>query len=157
MNKELVAYLRVEAIVSAAFNFFINGFIAALIYHKADWVPADTVSIAADLVITCLFIFTMGALFCTASLRRTKTEGILTSQNPLMRRLSRLFRRPALFGLLLGALTAATLLALIAPAFALLGIRAIPFGGYILLKSVFSALLGCGVALLALYAGMCRE
>jgi len=154
MNKELAAYLRAEAIVSAAFNFFINGMVAALIYHKADWVPTDAVSTAIDLFITCLFISTIGTLFCAASLRRTKTEGILTPKNSLMRRLSRLFRHPALFGLLLGALTAAVLSVLTAAAFMLLGIRAIPFGGYVLLKSVFSALLGGGGALLAMRAGM---
>ena len=42
MNAKIKSYLKAEAIVAAAFNFFINGMIAALIYHKADRVSTDT-------------------------------------------------------------------------------------------------------------------
>jgi len=44
MNGELAIYLRIQASVSAAFGLFIGGMAAALIYHKADFVPADAVS-----------------------------------------------------------------------------------------------------------------
>ncbi|HWR23867.1 MAG TPA: hypothetical protein VN366_10385 [Feifaniaceae bacterium] len=157
MDKELISYLRTEAGISAAFNFFINGMLAALIHHKADWVPADAVSLAIDLALTCVFICTIGALFCAASLRRAKAGGVCAGQNPLIRRLGRLFRRPALFGLLLGALTAAALFALAAPIFTLLGIRAVSFSVYIALKTVFCALLGYFATLASLHAGLCRE
>lgn len=156
MNEEIRDYLRIEAMVAAAFNFFINGMIAALIYHKVDMVPTDTLSIAIDLTLTCLFTFTVTAFFCRASLQRTQTFGILEPGSQLLRRLSRLFRRPLLFGVLLGLATAAILFAAIAPVFTLLGFRAIPFGWYIALKTIFCALLGGGVTLIELYAGMCR-
>lgn len=156
MNEEIRAYLRIEAMVAAAFNFFINGMVAALIYHKADMVPVNTLSIAVDLTLTCLFTFTVTAFFCRASLKRIKTSGILEPGSQLFRHLSRLFRRPLRFGLLLGLATAAVLFSVIAPIFALLGLQAIPFGWYIALKTIFCALLGGGVTLTELYAGMCR-
>lgn len=43
MNRELAVYLRLQDTIAAAFNFFINGMIAALIYHKANFVPTDTI------------------------------------------------------------------------------------------------------------------
>lgn len=156
MNPELKAYLRLEATVAAAFNFFINGMISALIYHKADWVPADALSITIDLTLTCLFTFTVSAFFNRASLRRTQTAGILHTCNRAVRLLSRLFRRPALFGVLIGAITAVLLLALVVPVLAVLDVEVLPFAVYITFKTLFCALLGGGVALLELYAGMCR-
>lgn len=156
MNKEIRAYLHLEVMVAAAFNFFINGMVAALIYHKADMVPTDTLSIAIDLTLTCIFIFAITAFFSWGSLRRSKNVGIFEPGSKLLRHLSRLFRRPLLFGILLGLATAAVLFAVIAPIFALLGLQAIPFGLYIALKTIFCALLGGSAALTELYAGMCR-
>lgn len=156
MNEEIRMYLSIEMKVAAAFNFFINGMVTALIYHKADTVPADTVSIAVDLSLTCLFTFIVSAFFNKASLRRTKTAGILEAPNPAIRGLSRLFRRPVLFGALLGFSTAAVLFGLVAPVFAFLGLTELPFGLYITLKTISCALLGGGVALIGLYAGMCK-
>lgn len=154
MNEEIREYLRIEAIVAAAFNFFINGMVAALIYHKADMVPTDTLSIAIDITLTCIFIFTITAFFSWGSLKRTKTVGIFEPGSKLLRHLSRLFRRPLLFGILLGLAIAALLFAVIAPIFAWLGLQAIPFGWYMALKTIFCSLLGCGVSLTGLYVGM---
>ncbi|HWR62163.1 MAG TPA: hypothetical protein VN580_11160 [Clostridia bacterium] len=156
MDKEIKAYLSIEMKVAAAFNFFINGMVTALIYRKADTVPTDTVSIAVDLILTCLFTFIVSSFFNKASLRRTKTDGILEAPNPVMGYLGRLFRRPVLFGALLGFSAAAVLFGLIAPVFALLGLKELPFGLYITLKTIFCALLGGGVTFIELYAGMCR-
>jgi len=119
MNAKIKSYLKAEAIVAAAFNFFINGMIAALIYHKADRVTTDTVSIAIDLVTTCFLTFTITALFCRASVRRTKTADILKTGSCIVRFLSRLFNRPVLFGALTGIITAVVLFTLAAPLFAL--------------------------------------
>lgn len=154
MNSELKAYIKAEATVSAAFSFFINGMVAALVHHKADMVSADAISIAIDLTATCLLMFILITLFCHASVRRTKTAGILHARSRVMCLLSKLFRRPVLFGTLAGIITAVVLFVLTAPLFALLGIYALPFGVYVALKCVFSALLGGGVTSLALYAGM---
>ena len=154
MNVEIKSYLKAEAIVAAASNFFINGMIAALIYHKADRVSTDTVSIAIDLVLTCLLTFTITALFCRASVRRTKTAGILKTGNRIVRFLSRLFNRPVLFGVLTGLVVAIASFTLTAPLFALLGIQTLPFGVYITLKCIFSALLGGSVTVLELCSGM---
>ena len=156
MNKELKIYIKTEMIIAAAFNFFINGMVAALIYHKADYVPTDVISIAIDLTATCLFTFIISALFCRASVRRTKTAGILETKSRFMRFLSKLFRRPVLFGAVTGLVAAAVLWIVTAPLFALLGITALPFGVYVALKCVFAALLGSGVTLLELYSGMCK-
>lgn len=156
MNEEIRAYLQLEVTVAAAFNFFINGMIAALIYHKADMVPADALSLAVDLTMTCLLIFTLSAFFCRASLRRTKTAGILYSGSKLLQALSRLFRCPLLFGVLLGCAAAAVLWTLLAPALALFNIKAIPFGLYVIFKSILCTLLGGGATLTELYAGLCR-
>jgi hypothetical protein len=156
MNEEIKAYLSIEMKVAAAFNFFINGMVIALIYHKADMVPADTVSIAVDLSLTCLFTFIVSAFFNKASLGRTKTAGILEASNPVIRGLSRLFRHPVLFGALLGFFTAAVMFGLVAPVFAFLGLKELPFDLYLIMKTIFCALLGGGVALIELYAGMCK-
>jgi hypothetical protein len=151
-----MAYLGLEAKVSAAFNFFINGMIAALIYHKADLVPADTISLSIDLVITCLLMFILTALFCKSSLKRTKTTGILPPGSKMVRRLSRLYRRPVLFGTVLGLAAAIVLFALAAPVLALLGFKSIPFGIYVFLKSTGCALLGSAANQVSLYAGLHR-
>ncbi|MEN6623727.1 MAG: hypothetical protein ABFD50_19535 [Smithella sp.] len=156
MNKELMAYLGLEAKVSAAFNFFINGMISALIYHKTDLVPVDYISLAIDLILTCLLMFILTALFSTASLRRTNTIGILPQGNNAIRKLSRLFRRPVLFGLLMGMATAAFLFVLTAPALALIGVKNLSFGTYIALKATGCALLGGTVTMTALYLGLFR-
>ena len=156
MTDELKGYIKIEAKVSAAFNFFINGMIAALVYHKADIVPTNVVSIPIDLLLTCLLIFILSAYFCRASLRRTKTAGLLESNNRLLRRLGRLLRHPLLYGLALGTFTAVVLSVLVAPVFALLGVGSLRFGWYVVLKVLFTALLGGGVTVLTLYAGMCR-
>jgi hypothetical protein len=156
MNEELKRYLKTEMTIAAAFNFFINGMVAALIHHKADYVPTDIISIAIDLTATCLLTFILSALFCRASVRRTKTEGILETKNRFAGFWSKLFRHPVLFGVLAGLAVAAALYLLTAPLFLLLGIYALPFGLYIALKCVFAALLGAGVASFALYSGMCK-
>lgn len=85
MNRELIAYLRAQAIIAAAFNFFIGGMIAALIYHKADFVPTDAVVI--DLTITCLLTFAITTPFCRAGLRRDKTGGVIPAKTKLSHRL----------------------------------------------------------------------
>ena len=66
MNRELAVYLRLQATIATTFNFFIGGMIAALIYHKADFVPTDTISIAIDITITCLLTFAITTPFCRA-------------------------------------------------------------------------------------------
>lgn len=156
MNEELKAYLGLEAKVSAAFNFFINGMISALIYHKVDLVPADTISVAADLILTCLLMFILTALFSTASLKRTKTLGLLEPGNQMIRRLSRLFRYPVLFGAVTGLAVASVLFIFFAPIFAMLGIKLLPFAIYISLKAMGCALLGSGATLMSLHIGLYR-
>jgi hypothetical protein len=154
MDSEIKTYLKAEAIIAAAFNFFINGMVAALIHHKADTVATDALSVAIDLTITCLVMFIITELFCRASLKQTKSTGILDSGNKIQRLSVRLFRWPVLFGAALGFSMAIVLFALIAPVFALLGVQALPFGAYIALKTISCALLGGGVALICLYAGL---
>ena len=168
MNKELAAYIKAEAIISGAFNFFINGMAAALIHHKADSVAVDPVSLAIDLFITCMSICILTALFSKASLKRTlnepegrsfqstKTTGILTDGPALIRFLSRLFRCTILFGVVLGAMTAVAAFALTASFFTLLSITEIPFGVYVAVKCIFCTLLGGGMSALELYSGMNR-
>jgi len=60
------------------------------------------------------------------------------------------------FGALLGFSTAIILFGLIAPVFALLGLKELPFSLYITFKTVFCALLGGSAAFIELYSGMCR-
>ncbi|MDR3645019.1 MAG: hypothetical protein P4M02_08100, partial [Clostridia bacterium] len=95
------------------------------------------------------------APFCRASLRRTKTYGILPMKNRLTRLMGRLFGHILLFGAATGLTSAAVLFALIAPVFALLGVSAVPFTAYIAMKSIFCALLGGAAAIAGLYAGLC--
>jgi len=163
MNKELKIYLKTEAIIAAAFNFFISGMIAGLIYHAAEEVPTDVISIAIDLVITCILTFTITAYFVRASLKSTKTVGILPSAKVLVRFLARLYNTskkgiiyPLRFGVPMGLAAAVVLFIVIAPGFALLGITALPFYPYALLKPISCMLLGSGVTLLEMYAGMCK-
>ncbi len=62
MNRELAAYLRLQVALAAAFNFFIGGMTASLIYHKADFVPTEPISIAIDLTFTYLLTFAIAML-----------------------------------------------------------------------------------------------
>ena len=156
MNRELAAYIRFQAAISAAFNFFIGGMIAALIYHKADNVPMDAISISIDITLTCLLTFAITTPFCRASLRRDKTGGVLSAKTAPARLLSRLSRRPVLMSALLGLCAAIILSALTAAFFLLLGVRLTPFYLYIGFKSVFCAALGVFVTCTVLYAGMCK-
>ena len=154
MTDELKSYIKTEAIIAAAFNFSINGMCAGLIHHKADYVAIDIISIAIDLTATCLFTFIISSLFCSASVKRTKTAGIFEAKSRLMRCFSRLFQWPALFGVVMGIIAAVVLWVLTATLFTLLAIYALPFGVYVVVKCLFAALLGSGVAVLELYAGM---
>lgn len=156
MPRELAAYLRLQATVAAAFNFFINGMIAALIYHKADFVPTDSVSIAVDLIISCVLTFAITAPFCRTSLRRDKTAGTLMVKNRSDRLMVFVFRHTALLCLLPGLCTAFLLFVPAASLFALLSVSVLPFYAYIVLKCVFSALLGAFATCTILYAGMLR-
>jgi hypothetical protein len=156
MNDELKANLRTQAMIAAVFNFLINGMITGLIYHNTEKVPTDVVSIAIDMVITCLLTFTITSYFCGANLESAKTAGILPPANGFIHLLARLFRTSLVFGILLGSVSAVVLSAVIAPIFALLGITALPFYLYVLYKLLFSALFGSGATFIAMYAGMCN-
>ena len=156
MNREIKAFLGIQAKISAAFNFFISGMITALVYHSVDIVPLDPVSVAIDLVITCLLTFTITACFCRASLKSTKTAGILPPPNILLRFLARLFKFPLAFGVLLGLAVATVLFAVIVPGLVLLKITALPFYPYVFIKAFSCMLFGSGVNLLELYIGMCQ-
>lgn len=154
MNEELKNYLYIEAKVSAAFSFFINGMFAALIYHKADLVPVTMTALAVDILITCLLTGTITAYFSTFSLRRTKSAGILQARGKVIPFLSRLFLCPSLFGLLIGGFVAAPFFILILIPLTLLGIETLPFACYFAGKTLFSALLGGSATFIELNAGM---
>ena len=153
MNKEITSYVKMEAAISGAFNFFINGMVAALIHHKADSVALDLISLAIDLFITCTSICILTAFFSKASLKRTKTWGILADSAALIRFFSRLYRHTALFGVLAGLISAAVIFVPAASFLTLLAISEIPFIVYIVLKCVSCALLGGGITALELYLG----
>jgi len=155
MNEQLKSNIKIEAIVSAAFNFFITGMIAALIHHKADTVATD-LSAATDLLLTCLSTGILTALFSKASVKRAKTAGVIPAASGIMRFFSRLFRHPVLFGLLVGAAAAVGFAIPTILIFMLPGIMSIPFGLYVPLKCLFGALLGGGFTALEIYAGMCK-
>ncbi|MDD4096343.1 MAG: hypothetical protein PHP22_08910 [Oscillospiraceae bacterium] len=156
MTKELTSYLRLQALICAAFNFFIGGFIAALIYHRADFVPTDAVSISIDITITCLLTFLITAPFCRSSLRRDKTGGLLDAENLATRFLSGLSRRPVAMCLLFGTITALILSALVVPLFLILRVSTVPFYLYIALKCLFCAAMGAYVTVTVLFAGMLK-
>lgn len=156
MDREFAIYLRLQAAIAAAFNFFIGGMIAALIYHKADFVPTDTISIAIDLAITCLLTFAITTSFSRASLRGNRTGDVIAAKTPAARLLAWLSRCPVLMCAALGLFTALILFALTVSLFALLGVTALSFYLYIMLKSFFSAALGAFAACMTIYAGMCR-
>lgn len=156
MNNEIKAYITLEAKVGAAFNFFINGMVSALIYHKADVVPVDAVSLTIDFLITCLCICLITSFFVKISLRNTKTMGILPPYNRLHYTLGRLFRRTVLFDVLLGLITALLLFVATAPVFTALGLRMLPFGWYIFFKTFYCAILGSSVTIIEMISGMCK-
>jgi len=164
VNDELKAYFIIQAKIAAVFNFFISGMITGLIYHAAEEVPMDVFSIAIDLMITCLLTFTITAYFVRAGLKSTKTVGILPPANGFARFLAMLYNAskkgviyPLRFGVLMGSAAAIALFVVIAPVFTLLGIAALPFYPYVLLKTVSCMLLGSGVTIMEMYAGMCKN
>ena len=154
MNVKLKGYIKTEAIVSAFLNFFINGIIAFLIYNKLDYVPTNVISISIDLLLTCILIFIISAFFCRASLLRTKTAGLFKSNNNLIQKLSYLFHTPLLYGLVLGTLTAIILSLFFSSLIAFFRIYIIPFEWYVVLKALFTALMGSGATVLTLYVGI---
>jgi len=154
MNREIRSYLKAEAIISGAFNFFITGMCAALIHHKADYIPADIINIAIDEFIICLCIGILTALFGKASLKRTKFLETQTGGGSLTRFLSRLFRHAALFGILLGLVMFLALFALTVPILILFSITEIPFSIYIPLKCVLFGLMSAGATALELFSGI---
>jgi len=156
VNKELKAYFCIQAKIAAAFNFFINGMIASMIYHAANEVPTDVISIGIDLAITCLFTSTITAYVIRHGLKSTGTAGVLPPANGFVRFLAKLFRFPLGFGILTGLAAAAALFAIAAPAFALLNITSLPFYLYVLLKSFFSLVFGAGITIFSMYAGICK-
>ena len=163
MNDDLKAYFSIQAKISAAFNFFISGMIAGLIYHAAAEVPTDVVSIAIDLAITCVLTFTITAYFVRAGLKSTKTIGILPPANGFTRFLARLYNAsrigviyPLRFGVLMGLAAAIVLFIIIAPIYALMGIMVLPFYPYVIIKSLSCMLLGSGVTIFEMYTGMCK-
>jgi len=156
VNEEVKGYLRVSAVMSAAFNFFINGMIAALEYRKTDFVPTNIVSIAIDLGVTCLMIFAITTPFCKSSLRQTKTIGILPAGGRVVRAGSRLYRRPVWFVVLMTLLFALILYVPTASIFLIVGVYEIPFWVYLVLKCVFCAAFGGFITVMELYAGMCK-
>lgn len=156
MNSEIKAYISIEVKIAAAFNFFINGMISSLIYHKADMVQVDAISLAIDFTITCLCIYILTSFFIKASLKRTNTAGILAPYNKLHLFLGKLFKKNIIFGILLGFLTALTLFAVISSTFGIFGIKVLSFDWYIAFKPSYCALLGAGAAVLEMISGMCK-
>ena len=163
MNEELKTYFGIQAKIAAAFNFFISGMIAALIHHAETEVLTDVISIAIDFLITCILTFTVTAYFVRAGLKSTKTVAILPPANGLICFFARLYNAskkgviyPLRFGVLIGLAAAVGFFVLTAPWFLLFDIRALPFYFYVLLKSLFCMLLGGGVTLFEMYAGMCK-
>ena len=163
MNKELKAYFSIEAKIGGAFNFFINGMIAGLIHHAAVMVSTDIISLAIELLSTCVLTFTITACFVRAGLKSTKTTAILPPANGFVRFLARLYNAsakgivyPLRFGVPAGFLAAVALYIITAPLFTFLKISALPFYAFVLGKSFFCMLFGAGVTVLEMYVGMCK-
>ena len=127
---------------------------AALIHHKADYIPADITRFAIDQFIICMCIGIITALFSKAGLKRTKFSETQTDGGSLPRFLSRLFRRVILFGTLLGLVMFLAVFALTVSILTLFSITEIPFGVYITLKCTLYSLLGTGATVLELYSGI---
>jgi hypothetical protein len=134
--------------------FFINGMLSALLHHKADSVLVSTLFIAFDISSVSMFIAIITALFSRSSIRRYNAVGIIVPGSRIMRQLSRLFRRPFFFGLLLGIAVTIIIFILAKLFLTLLGIQELSFAVYMILKTVFCALLGAAVSFICLYAGM---
>jgi len=150
MNREIRKFIVIEAIVSGMFNFFINGMASALIYHKADYIPADIIGFAIDEFIICMCIGILTALVSKAGLKRHKLSETQTG-GPFTRFLSRLLRRSVLFGTLLGLVMFLAVFALTFSIFTLFSITEIPFGVYIPVKCTIIALLAAGATVLELF------
>ena len=170
MNAELKAYFSIEAKIAAAFNFFINGMISALIHHAADAVPVDVISLAIELTSTCVLTFIITAYFVRAGLKSTKTVAILPPANKFVRLLTQMYNvsggdvtpakkgivYPLRFGVPMGLFAAVVFFIIIAPLFTLLEKSVLPFFTFVLGKSFFCMLFGAGVTVLEMYVGMCK-
>lgn len=156
MNKELRTYVRAQALITGAFNFFIAGMIAGLLHHQADGVTTDAVSIVIDILITCFLTFAITAPFARASLRRDNTGGVIPARSSITRLLARMSRHPALMCILTGISTAIFLSILTVSLFSLLSVNSVPFYLYVVLKSLFCMVLGAYVTCIVLYSGMLR-
>ena len=156
MNRELAAYLRLQVLITAVLNFFIAGMIAGLIYHQAVLVPADSVSVVIDIMITSFLTFAITAPFARASLRRDKTGGVIEAKSSSARLLSRLSRRPLLMCILIGTCTVFLLSVSAVSLLSFFHVISVPFYLYVAVKSVSCSALGAFVTGTVLYAGMLR-
>lgn len=156
MTENLKVYLKTEAIVSGAFNFFINGMFAGIIHHMKEMVATDTASIVIDICLTCISTSLLSIFFNKASIKRSDLEGIIESNSRIMKTASKLYRSPILFALLIGSLIATIIGFVTVLLFILCGIISIGFYMYLILKCVFSGVLGAGITLLQLRAGMTK-
>lgn len=157
MDQEIKANLRIEVIVSAAFCFFINGMLSALVFHQTDTVSLSHLFIAIDISSVSMFVAIITALFSWSSVRRYKAVGIIVSGSRIMRQLSRLFRHPFLFGLLMGIAASLVFFILAVLFLTLFKITELQFGVYLVLKTVFCGLLGAFTSFTCLYAGICKN
>jgi hypothetical protein len=149
--------------------------IAGLIHHGAATVPMDIISLAIEIVSTCLITFTVSAYFVQASLISSKTTAILPPTNGFVCFLAKLYNAssgggtskkgnisiggiiyPLRFGITMGLTAAIVFFAIIAPVFALLHVSALPFFTFVLGKSFLWMLLGASVTVLEMYIGMCK-
>jgi hypothetical protein len=140
------SYIRTQGINCAVINMVLNPVVAWLGNRQMDFTPlGGDSSIVVDTAVTCIVLSLLVALFTASAVRRDLHAGRVkaTDGSPRAGRLlSHLPRQAWALGLLLGLGIACVLTPLTFGLFYALGFSGLPFAGFALFKSIYTAPLG---------------
>ncbi|MGB8143906.1 MAG: hypothetical protein WCF05_01810 [Chromatiaceae bacterium] len=134
------SYIRIQASVTAIINMIVNPLVSWLGNQARD--PTAIVSVAVDMVMTCLIMSTVIALFISAGTQKALRAGTLDARyQARWGALARLPKSGLLFGLSVGIGSAVVLVPLTFWLFNLFGVEAIPFWGLAGFKVIYTGIL----------------
>jgi hypothetical protein len=137
------SYIRAQGASSAVINAVLNPAISWLGNRQMNFVPLS--GIAVDTLITCIVMSLLVSLFVTPPAQRQFGAGRLTGSNADVVGSGILAHFPTKawsLGLLIGIIVAAIVTPLMFAAFRMFGSPGLSFVGFIILKALYTAVLG---------------
>lgn len=146
MTQPLSTYIRTQGVACAVINAVLNPAIAWLGNRQMAFVPlVGDNSIVVDTVVTSIVLSLLVSLFVTPAVRRELHAGQLTVTDAVSGEggvLSHLPVQAWAFGLLMGIVAAVIFTPLMFGVFRLFGSPGLSFGGFALLKALYTPALG---------------